>query len=175
MLFVPEGWSKKIHLQKGCVGNSVALTETVRQSQRVKADVAAQNPSLPRQTKEIGQLACATSGLEHDGTLRQLLIEGCGEPPLSRLHDEGLARVDVIIVWERRFLVERLHHVSDIAIRRRRVYWCEQSRDAVFDRIIPLSAGASPAVLNLDKRLAAHRTLQNVGTITKGRLQRRGV
>src|SRR6476646_8142640 len=49
---VPEGWSKKIHLQKGCVGNSVALTETVRQSQRVKADVAAQNPSLPRQTKE---------------------------------------------------------------------------------------------------------------------------
>jgi hypothetical protein len=54
-------------------------------------DVAAQNPSLPRQTKKIRQLTGATSGLEHDGIFRQLLIEGCGEPPLSCLHDEGLA------------------------------------------------------------------------------------
>ena len=56
---VAERWSKKIRLQKSCVDNSVALTETVRQLQRVEADVPAQNSPIPRQTKEIRQLAGA--------------------------------------------------------------------------------------------------------------------
>jgi hypothetical protein len=76
---VPEGWRKRFICRKA-VGNSIALTETVRQSQRVEANIAAQDLLLPRQTKEVRQLAGATPGLEHDGTVRQLLIEGDGEP-----------------------------------------------------------------------------------------------
>lgn len=78
-------------MQEGSVGNPVALTKTVRQPQRVKTDIAAQDSPAPRQAEEIGQLSGAASGLEHDGTLGQLVIEGCRESPLSRLRTERLA------------------------------------------------------------------------------------
>ena len=62
-------------------------------------------------------------------------------------------------------------HGADRGVDRR-----EQSGNAVFDRIVPPPAGADPAVLGRNQRLAGNRTYQDLGAVPKSReLDRRAL
>ena len=89
-----------------------------------------------RDRQEVRQLPGAAADLDHAGVVRNLLVQQPREETGPRLLEQRALVVEVVVVGERRLLVELLDDVGDVVGRRlARIGRHEEPGNAFLDRI----------------------------------------
>src|SRR6266446_2265852 len=107
----PEHRTKQVHLQEVDARQAKPFLELLTEPEGVDADVGTED--RPRcDAKEHAQLASPTPAFENASPQRDLLIEEVREQTAARLVHETADAVELIVVRERRLLIEGAYLLS---------------------------------------------------------------
>jgi len=122
---------EQVHLHEVNGREMIALRELVSEPKRVEAEVRADDRAV-RDGQEVAHLSGPAPRLEYAGAERDLLVEQSREQSAPRLLHEAADVVEVVVVRERRLLVEGADVFGDIGLRRIPLGGPVQLRNAAF-------------------------------------------